>query len=70
MPARLDIDLDNYKYGFSVPENYVFKARKGLDEQIVREISWIKGEPEWMTRFRLHAYQSFLQKPMPTWGRT
>ena len=68
MPARLDIDLDNYKYGFSVPENYVFKARKGLDEQIVREISWIKGEPEWMTRFRLHAYQSFLQKPMPTWG--
>ncbi|PWH14958.1 MAG: Fe-S cluster assembly protein SufB [Ardenticatenia bacterium] len=68
MPARLDIDLDNYRYGFSVPENYVFKARKGLDEQIVREISWIKGEPEWMTRFRLHAYHSFLQKPMPTWG--
>ncbi len=68
MPAQIDIDLDDYKYGFSVPENYVFKARKGLDEQIVREISWIKGEPEWMTKFRLHAYQSFLQKPMPTWG--
>ncbi len=68
MPAKIDVDLDNYKYGFSVPENYVFKARKGLDEDIVREISWIKGEPEWMTRFRLQAYQAFLQKPMPTWG--
>jgi len=68
MPARLDIDLDNYKYGFSVPENYVFKARKGLDEDVVREISWIKGEPEWMTRFRLQSYQAFLKKAMPTWG--
>ncbi|MGC8880366.1 MAG: Fe-S cluster assembly protein SufB, partial [Anaerolineae bacterium] len=68
MPAGLDIDLDNYKYGFSVPENYIFKARKGLDENIVREISWIKGEPEWMIRFRLQAYQAFLQKAMPTWG--
>jgi Fe-S cluster assembly protein SufB len=68
MPATFDINLDDYKYGFSVPENYVFKARKGLDEAIVREISWMKGEPEWMAGFRLHAYKSFLQKPMPTWG--
>ncbi len=68
MPATFDINLDDYKYGFSVPENYVFKARKGLDEAIVREISWMKGEPEWMAGFRLHAYKSFLHKPVPTWG--
>ena len=64
----VDINLEEYKYGFSVPEDYVFKARKGLDEDIVREISWMKGEPEWMAKLRLRAYQSFLRKPMPTWG--
>jgi Fe-S cluster assembly protein SufB len=47
------------KYGFAEPENYVFKSRKGLDEEIVKEISWLKGEPEWMTRFRLAALAAF-----------
>ncbi|RMF27143.1 MAG: Fe-S cluster assembly protein SufB [Chloroflexi bacterium] len=56
------------KYGFRVPEDYVFKARKGLDEEIVREISWLKGEPEWMLEFRLKALEIFWRKPMPTWG--
>ncbi len=56
------------KYGFHDPENYVFKARKGLDEQIVREISWMKGEPEWMTDLRLRSLEIFRSKPMPTWG--
>ncbi|PJF47819.1 MAG: Fe-S cluster assembly protein SufB [Chloroflexi bacterium] len=56
------------KYGFSEPENYAFKSRKGLDEQIVKEISWMKGEPEWMTRFRLAALAAFNSKPMPNWG--
>jgi len=56
------------KYGFYVPENYVFKARKGLDEQIVREISWMKSEPEWMLEFRLKALKHFQQRPMPNWG--
>ncbi len=56
------------KYGFHEPENYVFKSRKGLDEQVVKEISWLKGEPEWMTRFRLEALKVFLSKPMPNWG--
>jgi Fe-S cluster assembly protein SufB len=68
MPATFDINLDDYKYGFNIPENYVFKARRGLDETIVREISWMKGEPEWMLGLRLHAYKSYLQKPLPTWG--
>ncbi|MFC1463830.1 MAG: Fe-S cluster assembly protein SufB [Candidatus Brachytrichaceae bacterium NZ_4S206] len=56
------------KYGFAEPENYAFKSRKGLDEEIVKEISWMKGEPEWMTRFRLAALAAFNSKPMPNWG--
>src|SRR5690606_21661104 len=56
------------KYGFSDAEDYVFKAEKGLNEEIVRQISLMKGEPEWMLEFRLKAYQHFLSRPMPTWG--
>ncbi len=58
----------NYRYGFSMPQNYHFKAKKGLNTHIVEEISQIKGEPEWMTEFRLKAYKVFTQKQMPTWG--
>src|SRR5690554_193370 len=56
------------KYGFKVPENYVFKARKGLDADVVREISWLKEEPEWMLEFRLKALDHFMKRPMPNWG--
>jgi Fe-S cluster assembly protein SufB len=56
------------EFGFHEPENYAFKARKGLDANVVREISQMKGEPEWMTQFRLRSLDLFLQKPMPTWG--
>src|SRR5438477_952007 len=59
---------DDYRYGFSMPENYFFKSRKGLDEQIVKEISGMKSEPEWMTRFRLRALKLFEAKPVPQWG--
>src|SRR5437762_11148114 len=59
---------DDYRYGFSMPENYAFKSRKGLDEAIVKEISFIKGEPEWMTKFRLRALKLFEAKPIPQWG--
>jgi Fe-S cluster assembly protein SufB len=60
--------MGDYKYGFQDPETYVFKARKGLDEEIVRQISTLKGEPEWMLEFRLKALAHFRQRPMPTWG--
>ena len=56
------------KYGFRDPEQYVFKARKGLDREVVEQISWIKNEPEWMREFRLRALEYFLRRPMPTWG--
>jgi Fe-S cluster assembly protein SufB len=56
------------KYGFRDRENYVFKSRKGLDREIVEEISWMKSEPDWMRRFRLRALETYFRKPMPTWG--
>ena len=61
-------ELGTYKYGFAMPERYVYKARKGLSREIVEEISWIKGEPDWMREFRLRALEIFFAKPMPTWG--
>ena len=66
--SPLGIDLDHYKWGFRKPENYVYKARKGLDREIVEEISYIKGEPDWMRAFRLHSLEVFWSKPMPKWG--
>jgi len=62
-----DIQFD-YKYGFSMPEKPVYKAKKGLDESVVRMISQIKEEPAWMTEFRIKSYKVFLEKHMPTWG--
>lgn len=56
------------KYGFHDTEQHVFKSRKGLDRDIVMEISKLKGEPEWMLEYRLNALETFEKKPMPTWG--
>ncbi len=56
------------KYNFRTESTAVFKARKGLDAEIVNQISDMKNEPEWMRKFRLDALQVFEAKPMPTWG--
>jgi Fe-S cluster assembly protein SufB len=56
------------KYGFHDSDQFVFKMRKGLDRSIVEEISKMKGEPQWMTDYRLRALEIFEKKPMPTWG--
>lgn len=60
--------LDEYKWDFRDPDTHVFKTRKGLDEEIVRQISEKKGEPEWMLQFRLKALTHFNQRVVPTWG--
>src|SRR5579884_2533547 len=57
-----------YSAGFHVPENYAFKAEKGLNEKIVAQISEMKGEPAWMRDFRLKSLKLFEKRPMPTWG--
>ncbi|MDT8340141.1 MAG: Fe-S cluster assembly protein SufB [Longimicrobiales bacterium] len=62
------LDLDTYKYGFIDEEKHVFRTRPGLDEDVVRQISAHKGEPEWMLDFRLKALKIYESKPMPTWG--
>jgi Fe-S cluster assembly protein SufB len=60
--------IGDYKYGFSDPETYVFRSRKGLDVDVVKQISSMKGEPQWMLDFRLKALEHFQKRPMPTWG--
>jgi len=62
------IEIEDYKHGFSDPDRSVFKTRKGLDEDVVRAISDLKGEPEWMKTFRLRALKTFYKKSMPNWG--
>ncbi|HIF33329.1 MAG TPA: Fe-S cluster assembly protein SufB [Planctomycetes bacterium] len=56
------------KYDFRTETKAVFKARKGIDAEIVHQISEMKDEPEWMLDFRLDALKIFESKPMPTWG--
>ena len=60
--------LADYKYGFSYPDQSVFKPDKGLSEEVVRAISGQKHEPEWMLEFRLRALKAFYRKSMPNWG--
>ena len=66
--AVTDLDLSKYKLGWSDAEDYVFKPKKGLNEDIIREMSWMKGEPDWMLDFRLKSYRAFQKRPMPNWG--
>ncbi|HEX9682937.1 MAG TPA: Fe-S cluster assembly protein SufB [Acidimicrobiales bacterium] len=61
------LDLGRYKLGWSDAEDYVFKPKKGINEDIVREISWWKGEPRWLTDFRLRSLRIFEKKPMVPW---
>jgi Fe-S cluster assembly protein SufB len=67
--ATTELDLDRYKLGWSdVEDYYVFKPKRGLNRDIVREMSWMKGEPQWMTDRRLKALDHFERRPMPNWG--
>ena len=61
------LDVEKYKYGF-VTDIEVEKAPKGLNEDIVRFISAKKGEPEWMTEWRLDAYRRWLTMKQPEWA--
>ncbi len=63
------IGAGDYQYGFHDPESeYVFKSRRGIDRDVVHQISEMKSEPAWMREFRLEALDIFFAKPMPTWG--
>lgn len=57
-----------YAYGWHDSDTAGEAAKRGLNEDVIREISAIKGEPEWMLQIRLQAYEAFQKRPMPTWG--
>ena len=63
-----DLGLDEYKYDFVTEAEPVYRAQKGLSEDVVRQISAHKEEPEWMLDFRLKALDIYESKPMPKWG--
>jgi Fe-S cluster assembly protein SufB len=50
------------------PTPYLKGTKKGLSEELIRQISSDKKEPEWMLEHRLRSYQIFLEKELPTWG--
>ena len=62
--------VEDYKAGWHDPENSTIRFDFGLSEQVVRDISAIKGEPQWMTDIRVNAFHHFIERPMPTWGST
>ncbi len=68
MTSVTDLDLGRYALGWSDAEDYVFKPKRGLDLDMVQDMSWMKGEPDWMREFRLRSLKSFEKRPMPSWG--
>lgn len=62
-----DVAEEKYKYGFTTDVETA-KIEKGLNEGIIRKISAIKKEPEWMLQFRLDAYNHWKKMVMPTWA--
>jgi Fe-S cluster assembly protein SufB len=60
--------LGRYEYGWSDPDAAGALAKRGLSEDVVRNISALKNEPEWMLALRLKGLRLFGKKPMPTWG--
>ncbi|WP_282779470.1 MULTISPECIES: Fe-S cluster assembly protein SufB [unclassified Nocardia] len=60
--------LGKYGYGWADTDVAGASAKRGLSEEVVRDISAKKNEPEWMLDFRLKALRIFDKKPMPNWG--
>ena len=59
---------EDYKYGFKDKDTSIVNTGIGLTEEVVREISKLKNEPEWMLEFRLKAFKAFQEMPMPSFG--
>jgi Fe-S cluster assembly protein SufB len=66
-PDQLE-GLGRYEYGWADPDVAGAGARRGLSEEVVRNISALKNEPEWMLEMRLKGLRLFNKKPMPSWG--
>jgi Fe-S cluster assembly protein SufB len=61
-------DLGRYEYGWADSDTAGASARRGLSDEVVRDISGLKNEPQWMLDLRLKALRLFDKKPMPNWG--
>ena len=69
--TAIDDDLEGlgrYQFGWSDPDSAGTNARRGINEDVVRDISAKKSEPQWMLDLRLKGLRLFERKPMPTWG--
>ena len=59
---------EDYKYGFKDKDVSILKTDIGLNEDIIRQISKLKNEPEWMLQYRLNSYKAFLKLSLPDFG--
>ena len=59
---------EDYKYGFKDKDVSILKTDIGLNEDIIRQISKLKNEPEWMLEYRLKSYEAFKKLPLPNYG--
>lgn len=60
---------DAYQHGYSFStDSYAYITKPGLNHRVIKEISHLKQEPDWMLKLRLTAYEQFLAKKMPQWG--
>ena len=67
--AHPELDgLGRYEYGWHDPDVAGATAKRGLNEDVVREIRALKGEPEWMLDLRLKGLRLFEKKPLPAWA--
>lgn len=67
--AHPELDgLGNYEYGWADKTDAGATAKRGINEDVVRDISAKKNEPEWMLDLRLKGLSLFEKKPMPSWG--
>ncbi len=67
---NVKLDLSKYELGWSDQSAYAFAPEKGLDKRVVEQISWWKGEPNWMLEQRLKSLEVFFRKPMLEWFST
>ncbi len=67
VPTALD-GIGRYDFGWADIDTAGATAKRGLSEDVVRNISKLKNEPEWMLEYRLKGLKLFYKKPMPNWG--
>lgn len=66
--AKLEGMNHEKQYGFHMKEDYFFRSEKGLNKKVIEQISYYKGEPQWMLDFRLRALEIAEKKGYPKWG--